>query len=643
MQVAELCSDNAEQRNELAQARSELALLWQAWLERVLAALLATNARSTQSQSAVLDKLQGLQRFLPLTQAPTLLLAEESPSQPGNGVPRLCELLKCQAQLRQRDADTEMPVMQPLQQGLLKVAQACRHSDWTLASCVASGLARQCRELTLLGGFLGNAALARQLAMLEAQLLLWHAAPEPPSVLQKAVIQKQLLALMRGREDVFRLLQLQTKPAAEPVSVLSADAEQHECEHLMALLQPALVTGAEVTETLMFACYRLAWILQALGRRSLAEAGLLSYHLLVRHWQQRAVLQAPVQMLLAAWMEQIVLQVAQQVATAALPDAALDLPLLLGEAIACWPGKTNGVVQSGPGRKDAGSPEILASSFSALVQVDAAWFADRSSWQRGVGLLQRELQLLEQGAAALRLSALEQFCSLLLGVHAQLHVSLPQGAWPGGLLLRAHRELVALLDRAALWLEPRPDADTLVALRDCLQQGEERCIALLRAPQDAAPELRLACSLALFGQQAGRLLGRPVRIQLDAPAAIQVDLEAELLRAVQEILRWLLLQHESSAELRRSQHLPLASTIAVTLLPQDDAACAVSVLETGSRGLSGGKQLQRLQRSLGVAVEALCCEDVPPLGRRIQCSLSLASVQRALDARYRGQRSASQN
>jgi ribosomal protein S18 acetylase RimI-like enzyme len=71
----------------------------------------------------------------------------------------------------------------------------------------------------------------------------------------------------------------------------------------MALLQPALVTGAEVTETLMFACYRLAWILHALGRRSLAEVGLLSYHLLVRHWQQRAVLQARVQMLLAAWMD----------------------------------------------------------------------------------------------------------------------------------------------------------------------------------------------------------------------------------------------------------------------------------------------------------------------------------------------------
>jgi hypothetical protein len=88
MQVAELCSDNAEKRNELAQARSELALLWQAWLERVLAALLATNARSTQSQSAVLDKLQRLQCFLPLLLAPTLSLAEDCPSQPGNGVPR---------------------------------------------------------------------------------------------------------------------------------------------------------------------------------------------------------------------------------------------------------------------------------------------------------------------------------------------------------------------------------------------------------------------------------------------------------------------------------------------------------------------------------------------------------------------------
>lgn len=656
---------------QLSDVRGELVALWQAWLERVLAALLASNASSTDTQDATLLRLQLLQQFLPQAAVPTLPLAEDAPRLVVGGVPLLCELLRCQAHLHQHAAGAATSavavVVQQLQQGLLKVAQACRHSDWTLAGCVATGLARQCRELTLLAGFTGSAMLVQQLATIEAQLLLWHAGPQPPSMQQQALVQKQLLALTRGRTDLCRALQLHTSPPEESVLLQpeTGQAEEvvhAECAQLTGLLRPALEAAALTTEAMMFACYRLAWVLHALGRRTLTEVGLLVYQVLVRHWQQRAPLQRPEQELLAAWL----VQVQQAGEQSALHDTG-HLLSLLGAALASWPGQAGSADQAGQGSPDLRTqeecsvllplpaaqhtaalsirhlPEYLAASLSALLQVDAAWFADRRSWQRCADLLHDELHLLEQGAAALRLSPLEQFCSLLLGVHVQLDATLPQGPWPGKVLWRAHHELVVMLDRAALWLEPLPNADTLALLRDCLQQGEERCMLLLRAPREAEPLQALACALALFGQQAGRLLSRPVRIRLSAAVAMRAEFDVALLRTLQETLRWLLLQHESSVELRRRQRQALATTLAVTLQSPDDASCQVQVLETGMRSLPGDKALHGLQRSLGLAVEALSCEEVPGLGRRVQYRLTLASLQRALDKRYRSERRARQN
>lgn len=656
---------------QLDEVRHELSVLWQSWLELVLAALVGSNARNTDNQAVALGRLQVLLQFLFVAPETAFSIAETVPRQQVGGISQLCDLLQCQAQLRHDDAVPTSDLRQQLHQCLLKVASACRHSDWTLAGCIATGLARQCRELAQLGTFAGDAALTHQLVTLEAQLLLWHAAPQPPSIAQQTLVQKQLLALTRGHADLCRILHLQASPPPQPVHALPADIAQEECAQLAALLQPALVPGACTTETLMFACYRLAWVLHAMGQLVVAEVGLLVYQLLVQHWQQRAHLLEPEQLLIAAWLKQVDLpgSVADQ------PDAGAnrrfagvqDLLSRLSDAVACWPGTPRGAGQSRQDGHEPDSPnldnalfavpaarngkvpsirhlpEYLAASLSVLLQVDAAWFSERSAWLRCADLLYDELQLLEQGAAALRLSELEQFCSLLLGVYVRLQANLPQAPWPGAILWRAHHELVLMLDRAALWLEPLPEADTVAVLRDCLQQDEERCMALLRAPHDAGPALRLSCAMALFGQQAGRLLGRPLRISFDAPAAMQGDFEPELLRTLQEILRYLLLQHESSAELRRSQRQTVATTLLITVLLPDDASCEVAVLETGVRTLPGGKALQRLQRSLGPAVEELCCEEVQRVGRRVQYRLSAASLQRALDQRYRGERRARQN
>jgi hypothetical protein len=667
---------------QLDAVRSELSALWQAWLERVLATLQATGARSTAGQAAALDQLQLLRRFLQLEPLPCLQLAEHAPPHAGAGLQQLCELLQCQLLLRQPQGTGVAPgtavLLQALQQGLLALAQACRHSDWTLGSCVATGLARQCRELTLLGAFAGDADLAQQLLLLEAQLLLWHAAAPAPSIQQQATMQKQLLALARGRVDLCRVLREQAAPVRATATVLP-EAAQPECCALAVLLQSAQVSAAEVDATQMLACYRLAWVLQAAERSMLAQVGLFNYQILVQHWQQRARLPPPVQHLLAAWLEQVQ-QPAEQ--GAELPGSAAHSSLLslLGAALAAWPEPLGTAAAPAPPLQAghpslqpeqamllalpaAGStalsmrqlPEYLAASLSVLLQVEESWFVDRASWQCCSTLLYQELQLLEQGAAALRLAGLEHFCSLLLGLYAQVLAPIPQGLWPAALLWQVHHHLVALLDRAALWLEPVPNATALAALEDWLQQGEERCTTLLQHAARVPAGLRLASALTAFGQQAGRLLGRPVRISLDLPGAwitqpattaaagFPDDLQAPLLHALQEILRWLLLQHQSSAEQRRSRRQPLATVIAIAVKQLGADACAVDVLERGVLELPGSKALQRLQRSLGPAVEALGSEELPRLGRRVQCSMSAASLQRAQDQRYRAEPAQRQN
>lgn len=633
--------------------RSELAELWQATLERVLAGLAASAARTTDSEMPALRRLQQLRSFLFAGEPQSLRLAEAAPQQLQAGVALLCDLLQSQARLRAA-ADPEVAaagtsiVQQHLRRGLLQLAQGCRHSEWTLAHFVASGLARQCRELALLGRFCADAALARQLGRLELQLIFWHAATQPPAAPALARLQQQLLALARGQPGLCELLLAVAEPAAVPLPIDLSVLE--ELARLRAWLQPALQAGATASVELMCAAYRLAWVLQAVGADLAADCGMLVYQLLARHWQQFEQVSPPVCALLQAWLALLPQQPQQPQQPAVRAPADLPEPLLrwCSAAVAAWPdrsGEQDAAVLLGGGSNRVMQelsirqvPEHMATALQALLQVDAGWFGSRAAWQRCRPLLLQELQVLEQGAAALRLTALETFSSALLAWHAQLELALPQQDWPASGLWQAHRELVATLDRAALWQHPVPAPAVQELLQAQLQRGEQQ---LQRALQDAAAldaVSRVAAALSLFCLQASRLLGRSVRLSLclqQADAASPVlpsALERPLLHTLQEILRWLLLQHDSSAELRRSQRLPRATALQVTLqLPAPAAAadsgsgpsCELDVEEQGVRGLPGSKALQRLQRSLAAGVQQLHCEGLPPQGRRVRCRLQV--------------------
>jgi hypothetical protein len=204
---------------------------------------------------------------------------------------------------------------------------------------------------------------------------------------------------------------------------------------------------------------------------------------------------------------------------------------------------------------------------------------------------------------------------------------------------------VATLDRAALWQEPVPAPQTLQALQAGLQCGEDLLQAALRDAASLAPGLYLAAALSLFGQQAGRVLGRSVRISMETPAllaealvgfsAARADqIRQQLLALLQNSLRWWLLQPDSSAELRRGRRLPQATALHIALHTPgsadaahtgvaDAALCILElcVLERGARGLPGSKALQRLQRSLGPAAKQLRCEQIPTQGRCLRFGL----------------------
>lgn len=621
------------------QARHELVALWQGALERTLAALTTAGAASIEPQAARLWQLQRLCQFL-RPEAALQQVAEAAAPLQRTGVAQLCELLQWQSALRRADGAAEPAVLllqQQLQRLLQAVAQDCSHEHWGLARFVASGQARRCREACLLAGFVCSAAQQCALAQLEAHLILWHAAGEAPTASSRLALQQQVLALASAvvhADDGQHRWSIQVAPAQRAAAVADEPLVQRELAQLYDRLQPLLRPSATVTEDALIACCRRSWVLAAVGNGALAEVGSVLYQLLVQHWQFRSRPAAAVTALLDCWLTcgpahgRLNGAIPLQSLPAATLEPASPCWPLLGAAVADWPQRAlaaDAAVQLTT-TPDAVPqcfaldqlPEYLAATLDLLLQVQPSWFATRSHWQRRVVRLQQELQLLEQGAAALGLLALEAHISALLDLHAQLRLGLPQVEWPATLLWHAHDELVALLDRAALWQEPLPAAAVSAALSQALQQGEVAVATLLQT-DELAPTRYLSLALSLFGWRAVPVLGCSVRIECRLPQELSPVQLAAWLSPLQQLLRWLLLQHGSSADLRRRQ--PQACCLVLRLRPGAADGCDVDVQELGQQGLPGSKTLQRLQRRLGPEVQGLHCSEQTP-GRRWHCSLA---------------------
>lgn len=593
-------------------ARAELLRLWQLRLDQALAALAAAGQRSTDTQAVALRHLQLLQGFLQVAE-PAARIAEALPATSGQQL--LCELLRCQRSLKQQagSAEPQLLLRQHVQQGLTALAAMPSPQQWSLPACVAGALAGRLHQLGLLAHFAGELALAQQLQVLVARYVLWHASAAAPPVdawqaWRRALC--QLAADMTVQLDLSSWLSVASW-AQDPQATAELAAQDQ-------ALQPLLAPQILASEAGMFACYRRSWLLQALGADAAAQAGCVLYQLLAQHWQLRRPLALPVQALLQAWLQ-----------TPA-ADAALRAWLAcLAPALACWPlpepapdTTASAVPADNAAMRSLGLerlPEYLAATLAQLLQARPEWFASRAAWQQQAARLQHELRVLEQGAAALRLLPLERHVGVLMDLHALLALELPQQPWPGELLCHAHQNLVALLDRAALWLEPLPQPALQAALDAALLDGIDTTTAWLRSGNADAPR-QLTSSLVLFGQQAARLLGHGVRVACEPAQQLPADGVALLLPLLQDLLRTLVLHHHATLDQLRTQRRPQACDINLRLRLHSTDACEVDLLERGQSGLPAARLLRRVQRSLGPAATQLHCAQVPQ-GRRWRCRL----------------------
>ncbi|MBF6631742.1 MAG: hypothetical protein ITG01_11410, partial [Comamonas sp.] len=154
-------------------------------------------------------------------------------------------------------------------------------------------------------------------------------------------------------------------------------------------------------------------------------------------------------------------------------------------------------------------PALLSASFACLLQ--QVMQPQNAGTASGVQLLQRELALLEKGAAALKIWPLEQLCILLLDMYALLEQS--SSPRPTALLREAHLQLVEMLDQAAAWRQIHEDLALTTRLQGWLdKQAQQRLYAAPGAPCENQL-VAMQSQLEAFVKALSLALEKPVRLQ----------------------------------------------------------------------------------------------------------------------------------
>jgi len=361
--------------------------------------------------------------------------------------------------------------------------------------------------------------------------------------------------------------------------------------------------------------YRLPWILAAVGQHSLAQLCQLWCQCLLVHWQHRMPVSAGLQTLWSCIPA--VLDLSQWPRLSAGQICRWHLQLLQA-----WPvlparpveqvvfvGVREGEDESVP---LAGIPERLAREFGLLTeQVTAEWFADATSYAPHAAALTAQLLLLEQGAAALKILAIESFCSQLLALHQKVRSAPLEQSFPADLLWRAHQHLRDMLDEITAWQEPVPDAEIGTAIKQWLQSVPE----LQQLPLPLAdPAAAMLARVQSFVDSFARSVEQPLRFSVELCQALP---ESQLLlceEALIALLRFLVLEQVQNQPQRRQALKPVAATLLLKLESTEDGI-AVEITEAGVEMPPDTKTLKRLRHKLPEAVQRLYCRTVPGRGR----------------------------
>jgi len=604
-------------------------------LRRDLDRLLALQDCGSVSHHALLvTRVRQLSLLPPLAELPCGLSNTKGPAPVTGSAGHWQALLDWQLTLARAEAagQARLPpsattLLEPCWQRRLEaVAGLCRVSDWSLDYFCRSGLAsllRQCRQLARFCA--AETALSR-LRLLQLLLLEVHLAGTAPAPTWRQDYACTLVALLQPPLAAVDLPSIPTRPlpsdlapAAPAVSealVLELGYWQRSLAAALAGMDcPSLCDSAVVLPLL----YKPGWLLAAAGETGAAQLFRSAWQLLAQYWRRAQALPAPVRAVLAplaaqtgaSWLQLTPLRVEQwqdcllQQWPAEEPQLAVALP-------------------AGTGMQQlplAAVPALLATSLRSLTAITPEWFNSATVQPAVLAALQADLVLLEQGAAALKVEALENWCALLRDCHACA------GTIPAALLGQAHAQLVVLLDQAAAWQEARPDPQLLQALQAALATARQLPAALAEAAPGLVPALERELERALerelqdYLQQLAVVLEKPTRLELSCAGPLPGEQQCRLLVAVlKPLLRFLLLDAASDVAARRAQRKTRITRLSVKVQGTAEGLA----LEAGDDcqvRLPDAASLRRLQRALPAEAGVLSCESSGVAGRSFKLRL----------------------
>lgn len=430
--------------------------------------------------------------------------------------------------------------------------------------------------------------------------------------------------------QLWRLTQQQKLPAGDTSScddlallqAVQTDLNRHRCQ-LQPFLQQAVAQPDTVLlpQPLVMLHYRLPWLLQAAGQYGLARLAHLWQRGVLLHWQLRRPLTPSLIALLAGlsalldmsqWrtlaamqITDVMLQLLQQWPSPQ-PHGVASVPLCIGKAPASIP--------------LAGVPDLLAQSFVVLNRADETWFISGAAFACHAAAIAAELQLLEQGAAAVKVQAVERFCSLLLALQHKASQPMQQRDFPAQLLWRGHCHLLELLDEAAAWQDPQVDPQLMAELQTWQQRGVHEPLPPWSEPGAPAGMTldELAQRLSLFVDKLAETLEHPLRFSMSIAPALPSTLLPLCDTCLQPLLRFLVLEQLQETTLRRQAHRPLAISLHLRLDVGDDGVM-VELREDGCERAPDHQALKRLRHKLPPSVQRLLWRTLAGSGRSLYC------------------------
>ena len=319
-------------------------------------------------------------------------------------------------------------------------------SHWTIAHWCENGGEQGSRYLVAMAEVANQPDLLQACKDLYAALIRLHASKNAPDELQMKTLLKcmfdPLQLAAQGRS--FFIAEVSNTAIANPENdkALAEALERelktgHQC--ILALCSERHASGEQdraLRQKFVILSARLQWVMTEAGLHAAGIFFSCCHEVLGRYWFCKL-----------QWPGQIVniLQVAAKLL------AGNDLRLvenhiwvsLQTRVLSLWPRKAyeeampvrveeNSLVQLGS------VPRLLSSSLDALVNYEEDWFKADFGKSVHIALLMKELTMLERGAAAVHLSAIEALCARLLYIYGVLQDPVLDVTVPVKLLCNAH-------------------------------------------------------------------------------------------------------------------------------------------------------------------------------------------------------------